>query len=113
MKQKNIIIIGGFGLIGRAFINNADNNKNNLIIIDRKYLRTKNKIDFYKSNIDNDEYRSMLKTLDLFNAKLIDTYKIPFDFINKNRVLIIVQKMNDIDNKYPRSNNKPFRKPLF
>jgi len=55
----------------------------------------------------------MLKTLDLFNAKLIDTYKIPFDFINKNRVLIIVQKMNDIDNKYPRSNNKPFRKPLF
>ncbi|MFL2763367.1 MAG: 16S rRNA (guanine(527)-N(7))-methyltransferase RsmG [Dehalococcoidia bacterium] len=68
---------------------------------------------FYKSNIDNDEYRSMLKTLDLFNAKLIDTYKIPFDFINKNRVLIIVQKMNDIDNKYPRSNNKPFRKPLF
>ena len=36
---------------------------------------------FYKSNIDKDEYRSMLKTVDFFNAKLIDTYKIPFDLV--------------------------------
>lgn len=68
---------------------------------------------FYKSNIDKDEYRSMLNSVDFFNAKLIDVYEIPFDFINRNRVLIILQKINDIDNKYPRSNNKPFRRPLF
>tara|TARA_B100001250_G_C19800500_1_gene790815 strand:+ start:1567 stop:2298 length:732 start_codon:yes stop_codon:yes gene_type:complete len=69
MKQKNIIIIGGFGLIGRAFINNADNNKNNLIIIDRKYLRTKNKIDFYKSNIE--QKKSLLNTF----KKIFSNYK--------------------------------------
>ncbi|MFL2767268.1 MAG: 16S rRNA (guanine(527)-N(7))-methyltransferase RsmG [Dehalococcoidia bacterium] len=68
---------------------------------------------FYKSNIDKDEYRSMLNSIDFFKAKLIDVYEIPFDFINRNRVLIILQKINDIDNKYPRSNNKPFRRPLF
>ena len=55
----------------------------------------------------------MLNSIDFFKAKLIDVYEIPFDFINRNRVLIILQKINDIDNKYPRSNNKPFRRPLF
>jgi len=55
----------------------------------------------------------MIKTIKFFNAQLIEIYKIPFDLTNRERVLVIVKKINDIDNKYPRSNNKPFRKPLF
>jgi len=68
---------------------------------------------FHKSNLSENEYNSMIKTVDLFNASLIDVFEIPFSLVNRNRVLVIIQKSNDIDIKYPRSNNKPFRKPLF
>jgi 16S rRNA (guanine527-N7)-methyltransferase len=68
---------------------------------------------FHKSNLSVNEYDSMIKTVDLFRASLIDVFEIPFSLVNRNRVLVIIQKSNDIDIKYPRSNNKPFRKPLF
>tara|TARA_B100000131_G_C18106841_1_gene608180 strand:+ start:631 stop:1359 length:729 start_codon:yes stop_codon:yes gene_type:complete len=68
---------------------------------------------FHKSNLSESEYDSLIKTIKFFNAQLIEIYKIPFDLTNRERVLVIVKKINDIDNKYPRSNNKPFRKPLF
>lgn len=68
---------------------------------------------FHKSKLTDDEYDSMIKTINFFNACLVDVFEIPFSLVNRNRVLVIIQKSNDIDIKYPRSNNKPFRKPLF
>jgi NAD(P)-dependent dehydrogenase (short-subunit alcohol dehydrogenase family) len=52
MEKKNLIIIGGFGRIGRAFINDSKNKNYNLIIIDKKNYKAKNKFDFYKSDIE-------------------------------------------------------------
>ena len=68
---------------------------------------------FHKSNLSQSEFQSMNKTLRYFDAQLIEIYKVPNELVTRNHNLIIIKKNSEIDFKYPRNNNKPFRKPLF
>jgi len=68
---------------------------------------------FHKSNLTNSEFESMNKTLKYFDAQLIEIYEIPNELFSRNHNLIVIKKNVEIDFEYPRSNNKPFRKPLF
>lgn len=52
MKSKNIIIIGGHGLIGKAVVNKLVNLNNRVIIIDKKNKKSHQKVDYYKSDVE-------------------------------------------------------------
>ncbi len=68
---------------------------------------------FHKSNLSQSEFESMNKTLQYFDAQLIEIYKVSNELVPRNHNLIIIKKKSEIDFEYPRNNNKPFRKPLF
>lgn len=104
MKNKNIILIGGFGLIGNALIKNKTFKNYNLIILDKRKIKNFRSVntDFYLTDIT--KKKSILSNF----RKIFSKYKKIDTVIN-----LAYPKNNNWGKKFEQLNEKDIKDNLF
>ena len=63
-------------------------------------------------DVTNSELEESKATINLLNSEIVDKIRFSLPIENSQRNLIVIKKLNNIDNKYPRDYDKILKKPL-
>jgi NAD(P)-dependent dehydrogenase (short-subunit alcohol dehydrogenase family) len=69
LKNKNIILTGGLGFLGKQIVNAFNDEGSNIIILDNKKKVSSEKFEHFNCNISNE------KSLSLISKKILRKYK--------------------------------------